>query len=78
MGSMFLDGSLSTINYDALLVGWTGWVSGEATKELQDDVNFGVGNSQYSLGDPANAREWLTNEIPSGKAWTISDGGEVV
>ena len=65
MEDMFSGVTLSTINYDALLVGWD-------TLELQDNVVFSGGNSKFSPGAPLTAR---ANMISS-DSWTITDGGE--
>jgi hypothetical protein len=78
MGEMFLSSGLSDANYDLLLVGWTGWTGGAATKSLQNSVPFHAGTAKYSTGDPADARAWLVDTILNGgKAWTITDGGPV-
>jgi surface protein len=78
MGAMFLSSGLSDANYDLLLVGWTGWTGGAATKSLQNSVPFHAGTAKYSTGDPADARAWLVDTILNGgKAWTITDGGPV-
>ena len=76
MFRMFLSGGLSNANYDNILVGWTGWTSGAATKSLQNSVPFHAGSAKYSSGDPADARAWLELATGSGgKGWTITDGG---
>jgi len=62
MGSMFLNVTLSTANYDALLIGW-------ATQPLANNVFFTGGNSKYCAG--AAARQSITNTY----GWTITDGG---
>jgi len=65
MGSMFLNVTLSTANYDALLVGWEG-------QAVQDNVTFDGGNSKYtSPGAAATARQALIDD----HTWSISDGG---
>ncbi len=63
MDSMFLSVTLSTANYDALLLGWS-------QLSLQASVNFHGGNSQYSH-DAIAARAVLTTTF----GWTITDGG---
>ncbi len=63
MGSMFLGAALSTTNYDALLLGWSG-------QALQNNVFFSAGNTQYSASSQ-NARDVLVNTY----GWTVSDGG---
>ncbi len=65
MDRMFSDNALSTSNYDALLTGW-------ASQEVQDDVGFDGGDSQYSAGDAANARQSLIGD----HGWEITDGGQ--
>ena len=64
MSNMFLNVTLSTANYNAILIGW------EAQTE-QADVEFHGGSSQYSAGDAATARAAL---VTSG--WDIADGGQ--
>jgi len=59
---MFLGVTLSTSNYDSLLIGWD-------SQLVQNDVIFDGGNSEYCLG--ASARQDL-NETYN---WTITDGG---
>lgn len=61
---MFNFVTLSTANYDALLIGWD-------AQNLLPDVDFSGGNSQYCTG--AVARD---NMISSDN-WNISDGGPV-
>lgn len=77
MEFMFDFCTLTTPNYDALLVGWTGWSAGAPGVKglaLQNGVTFDAGDSQYSLyGDAAAARAWLI----ATKGWTITDGGGV-
>lgn len=63
MNDMFYGVTLSIENYDALLNGWSNQL-------LNSDVNFGVGNSQYSPSSQA-ARDILTGTYN----WTITDGG---
>jgi surface protein len=61
--SMFTGVTLSTANYDSLLVGWNAQV-------LQSGVTFDGGNSQYCLGVSAR------NSMTSSDGWTITDGGQ--
>jgi len=61
---MFLNITLSTANYDALLIGW-------AALDLYNGVNFHGGNSKYSSGIAATARA----SIIADDSWTITDGG---
>ncbi|MCG8570157.1 MAG: BspA family leucine-rich repeat surface protein [Spirochaetes bacterium] len=63
MGSMFEYVTLSTTNYDALLMGWS-------AQSVESGVAFHGGNSQYSAAAAA-ARQALLD-----KGWTITDGGE--
>ncbi|MFX0009623.1 MAG: BspA family leucine-rich repeat surface protein [Candidatus Hermodarchaeota archaeon] len=63
MTDMFKGVSLSTRNYDNLLVGW-------AQLPLKHGVVFDAGNSKYSLA-AVYARELLINNF----GWTITDGG---
>ncbi len=64
MTEMFLNITLSTANYDALLVGWE-------AQAVQDNVIFSGGNSKYSAGAAATARQALIDD----HTWTITDGG---
>ena len=65
MENMFNGGTLSTANYDSLLIGWSMVEDGEA--ELQDGVFFNAGFSQYCA---TLAREQLKKE----NLWQIEDG----
>ena len=66
--NMFNGVTLSTANYDALLIGWS-------AQSVNSSVNFNAGNSQYTSGGAAEtARDTLTN-APNN--WTITDGGPV-
>ena len=67
MEDMFADVTLSTSNYDAILISW-------AAQTVNSTVVFGGGNSQYSAGLAATARGVLTG-TPNN--WTITDGGQV-
>jgi len=64
MEDMFWDVTLSTPNYDSLLIGWS-------LLTLQDGVLFHAGNSKYSLGEAADARTFIIGIF----GWTINDGG---
>jgi len=66
MSNMFLSVTLSTTNYDSLLIGWSALA-------VQPNVTFGGGNSQYSVGAATTARGVLTG-APNN--WTITDGGQ--
>ena len=59
---MFYSTGLSTANYDALLIGWSGL-------NLQNGVQFHAGNSTYCNGD--SARQSIINNYN----WSITDGG---
>jgi hypothetical protein len=59
---MFNGVTLSTSNYDSLLIGWS-------TQPVQSNVIFSGGNSQYTV---VLSRASLI----STKLWTITDGGE--
>lgn len=63
MGKMFLNVTLSTTNFDYLLLGWS-------ELQLQMDVEFCGGNSKYSTAARA-ARRHIIKEFN----WNISDGG---
>jgi len=60
---MFYNATLSTTNYDALLIGWD-------AQTLQSGVDFHGGNSTYCAGETARAH------MISSDSWTISDGGK--
>lgn len=62
MSNMFRDVTLSTANYDALLIGWN-------SQNLQPTVSFNGGNSQYCDGASARAN------MISSDSWDIRDGG---
>jgi surface protein len=68
MIDMFLGVTLSTINYDPLIDGWSGLLS------LQSNVNFHGGNSKYSYGNTSDNRLYLKKNY----MWTITDGGVVL
>jgi len=67
MNQMFNGVTLTTTNYDALLIGW-------AAQTLNSSVPFDGGNSQYSAGTAATARGTLTG-APNN--WIVTDGGQV-
>ncbi|WP_345012194.1 BspA family leucine-rich repeat surface protein [Christiangramia aestuarii] len=62
MPFMFYDVTLSTENYDNLLIGWS-------SQNLQTNVNFHGGNSQHCAG--ATARQQMIDDF----GWTITDAG---
>lgn len=61
-GNMFTGVTLSTANYDALLISWN-------VQSLQSNVPFSGGNSQYCEGESARTN-MTTSDL-----WTINDGG---
>jgi len=64
MEDMFWGVTLSTPNYDSLLIGWS-------QLTLQDGVTFHGGNSNYSSG-AADERQFIIDTF----GWTIYDGGQ--
>ena len=62
MNEMLENTSLSSDNYDSILIGW-------ASQNLQQDVPLGAGSTMYCSG--ATARNTLVNTY----GWTITDGG---
>jgi surface protein len=66
MKRMFFGDTLSTINYDNLLVGWS-------TKVQVSGVNFSGGNSKYSTCGGGTAGRTILNTTYN---WNITDGGE--
>ena len=67
MSAMFIGVTLSTANYDALLIGWSTISPNESP--LQPNVTFSGGNSNYCNGATARA------SIISTYGWTITDAG---
>jgi len=65
MSYMFNGVTLSTSNYDCLLLGWS-------QLTLQDGVSFHGGNSNYSAG-AATARQSIIDNFN----WVITDGGQI-
>ena len=63
MDNMFSGDSLSTINYDQLLIGWS-------RLSLSQSVNFNAGYSRYS-SDGLIAKNYIISTFN----WTISDDG---
>ncbi len=63
MKSMFVNTTLSTQNYDSILINWN-------NQALQNGVSFHAGNSTYCAGESARA-----NMISSDN-WSITDGGK--
>ena len=64
MREMFYYVTLSTPNYDNLLLGWS-------ELPLQTGVTFHAGNSKYSSA-AADARQFIITTF----SWTIIDGGQ--
>jgi len=65
MNNMFGARSISTVNYDALLIGWEG-------QAVKDNVTFDGGTSKYTGGGAvATARQALIDD----HSWNITDGG---
>jgi len=64
MSWMFKSVTLSTTNYDSLLIKWS-------ELPLQNGVDFHGGNSQFSSGAAEVARQKIIDDF----GWTISDGG---
>jgi len=62
--NMFMGITLSTSNYDSLLIGWD-------AQALNTGVFFGGGNSMYCSTPAAAARE----NMIAADAWVITDGG---
>ncbi len=71
MSNMFQNDTLSTANYDLLLIGW-------AAQNVQPGLSFNAGHSQYTCGLAAAARDTLTkpqtSPVPTNR-WQITDGG---
>ena len=63
--AMFNGVTLSTANYESLLIGWN-------AQQLWPGVVFDGGNSNYCSAEAATAR---ANMIAS-DGWTITDGGQ--
>ncbi|NOQ37338.1 BspA family leucine-rich repeat surface protein, partial [archaeon] len=64
MASMFEDVTLSTANYDSLLIGWAGLPS------LQNDTAFHGGNSKYCSGNSGR-----NDTLIGTYNWAVTDGG---
>ena len=60
--------TLSTANYDALLIGWE-------AQSVDDDTTPNFGNSTYTGGEESEAAAARQNLIDDHN-WTITDGGE--
>jgi surface protein len=66
--NMFLGVTLSTPNYDSLLIGWASY-----GVSLISFVPFHGGNSVYTIATAGPSRTYLTGT----KGWTITDGGGI-
>ena len=65
--TQFLNGAgLHLANYDNTLIGWS-------TLPLRSNILFDGGNSQYSLGLSAGARQKILDDF----SWTITDAGPI-
>ena len=64
MTAMFHGVTLTTANYSDILIGWEAQL-------VQNNVDFHGGNSTYSAGAAATARQALVAD----HTWTITDGG---
>ncbi|WP_422106258.1 BspA family leucine-rich repeat surface protein [Winogradskyella sp.] len=71
MVGMFSNATLSTANYDALLIGWSTLDTDAGETQIPTNRSFNAGNSQFCHGGGA-ARQNLIDQY----GWTISDGGE--
>ena len=72
MSNMFQNTQLSTVNYDATLIGWHTDSSGVANDGIDDvpsNIIFSGGNSQYCIAETA----W--NSLDTTYNWNITDGG---
>ena len=65
--NMFASVTLSTANYDALLVGWE-------SQAVLNNVQFNGGNSKYTLG---SASEAARQRLITDHNWSIADGGGI-
>ncbi|KKK58209.1 hypothetical protein LCGC14_3046750 [marine sediment metagenome] len=66
MSNMFSGVTLSTLNYDSLLIAWSGL-------PLQNNIVFNAGNSKYSSGASATAKQSIITNF----GWIIYDGGQI-
>jgi surface protein len=68
MANMFNGATLSTSNYDALLIGWN-------AQNLVSGRNVDAGSSTYCAGEAARAH-MIDLVANGGDQWTITDGGK--
>ena len=66
MSNMFLNVTLDTDNYDAILISW-------AAQTVQSNVVFHAGNSKYTGGGAVAAARAVLTGAPNN--WVIADGG---
>ncbi len=64
MRNMFVNIKLSTAFYNNMLLSWS-------AQSLNNSISFHGGNSQYTPGDAADARQYIIDTY----GWTITDGG---
>ena len=67
---MFLNATLSSVNYDNLLNGWASLDQGET--QIPTDLNLDAGGSQYTT-----AGQTARNTLENTYGWEINDGGLV-
>ena len=65
MQDFFFGVTLSTANYDALLIGW-------GAQAAREEVNFNAGSSKYTAGGAAEAARTHLIDV---HVWAITDGG---
>lgn len=70
MANFLTGGSISTVNYNELLIGWVSTVP-------QNNLVVDFGSSTYTAApEPGGqAHDSLTSATPGGYGWTITDGG---
>lgn len=68
LADFFLNETMSTANYDALLIGWE-------AQSLTSGVTAGFGNSTYTLGGAAETAHDDLEAAPNN--WVITDGGGI-
>jgi len=69
---MFRDATLSTANYDALLIGWSiddSGTPGDGIDDIPTGITFHGGNSQYCGGEAAH------DSLTGTHGWAITDAG---
>ena len=68
LGGFLFGTGLSTVNYDATLIGWNSLDPGET--KIPQNVVFGGGDSTFCLSESAR------NDLVVSNGWTITDGGQ--